>query len=237
MLPWVNRGNDLTIYDEFAGEWWTPGSARFRSLQSITPFRLELIRRSCGSMNGRTVYDLGCGGGLIAVPLLKMGADVVGVDRSAPSIAAAQQAAAGRGRFLVADVCAVPLPESSADVVLLADVLDHIPDFPRALSEAARLLKPGGRLFVGTLNRTVWAYIGAIVLGEGLRLIPPGTHRYSMFIRPHELRTAAEVCGLKWCETFGESVCFYKTVRRWAIALRQGKSCAVAYSMTFSKEH
>jgi len=186
-------------------------------------------------MSGRTVYDLGCGGGLIAVPLLEMGADVVGVDLSAPSIAAAQQAAAGRGRFLVADVCAVPLPEGSADVVLLADVLDHVPDFPRALGEAARLLKPGGRLFVGTLNRTVWAYLGAIALGEGLRLIPPGTHRYSMFIRPHELRTAAERCGLKWCETFGESVSVFETIRRWAITLQHGKSCALAYSMTFVK--
>jgi 2-polyprenyl-6-hydroxyphenyl methylase/3-demethylubiquinone-9 3-methyltransferase len=227
----LNRGNDLTIYSTHADEWWVPGAPRFRSLQNLTPFRLELIRAGCGDVRGKTIYDLGCGGGLLAVPLLEAGADVVGVDQSEASIKAAQRAARGRGRFMVGDARAVPLPDRSADIVLLADVIDHVRDYQRALREAARLLKPGGALFVGTLNRTVRAYLGAILLGEGLRLIPPGTHRFSMFVTPAELLAAGQAAGLSWQQTFGEELCIAATVRRWAITLRRGASVALAYSM------
>lgn len=229
------RGNDLTIYSTYAAEWWTPGAPRFRSLQNISPFRLELIRAGCGVMSGKVVYDIGCGGGLLAVPLLDDGATVTGVDISGPSIEVAARAAGGRGTFLVGDARAVPLPSASADIVLLADVVDHIPDYELALAEAARVLRIGGTLFVGTLNRTAAAYFGAIVLGEGLRLIPPGTHRYDLFVKPEELRERASRYGLAWRRTFGESVSILDTVRRWAITLRRGTGTAVAYSMVFTR--
>lgn len=229
------RGNDLSIYSEFAAEWWTPGAPRFRSLQNLSPFRLGLIRAGCGPVRNKVVYDLGCGGGLLSVPLLDEGAFVTGIDISAPSIDAARAAAGERGRFMVGDARAVPLPAASADIVLLADVIDHIPDYHRALAEAARLVRIGGKVFVGTLNRTVASYLGAIVLGEGLRLIPPGTHRFDLFVKPVELQKCAEGCGLELSETFGESVAMIETVKRWAITLRRGASTALAYSMVFTR--
>jgi 2-polyprenyl-6-hydroxyphenyl methylase/3-demethylubiquinone-9 3-methyltransferase len=230
------RGNDLTIYSNFANEWWEAGSPRFRSLQQITPFRLSLIRELCGELAGKDVVDLGCGGGLLSVPLLDQGAKVVGVDLSAPSVAAAQSAAKGRGTFLTGDVTAVPLPDRSADIVLLADVLDHVPDYQRALAEARRIVRPEGSVFVGTINRTAASWLFALFLGEGLRLIPPGTHAYRMFIRPDELSAAAKSVGLRTETVLGEGPRILETLRRRAIVLEKSRSCAVAYSMLMRPE-
>lgn len=229
------RGNDLTIYSRYAKEWWEAGSPRFRSLQQITPFRLQLIRELCGSMNNREVVDLGCGGGLISVPLLGENASVIGVDLSVPSIQAAMIAANGRGRFIHADITAVPLPDNSADLVLLADVLDHIPAYPKALSEAARIARPGGAVFVSTLNRTLKSWVFAILLGEGLRLVPPGTHAHELFISPLELQHAAAAVGLTLESAQGEAPKIWATVRNWAVTFGKSASCDVAYVMLFRK--
>ena len=227
--------NDLTIYCDYAHEWWIPGAIRFRSLQNITPFRLDLIEELLGGVAGRVVYDIGCGGGLLSVPLLDLGAEVVGVDISSASIAAARGAARGRGEFFVGDARSVPLPDGTADIVLLADLVDHIPDYNVALMEASRLLKPGGKVFVGTINRTLRSWIGAIILGEGLRLIPPGTHRWSMFVKPAELAGAGVAAKLRLITTQGESIDLWQTIRRWAIHLNRSPDCSMAYSMVFEK--
>lgn len=231
----MTRGNDLSIYSKYAEEWWRPGSPRFRSLQNLTPFRLEMIREACGPVQGKRLYDLGCGGGLLAVPLLDDGAIVTGVDLSAESLRVARVAARGRGTFIEGDVTRVELPSDSADIVLLADVLDHVPDYHRALAEAARLTKPGGTVFAGTINRTIASYIAAIVLGEGLRLVPPGTHRHDMFITPEELLSAAKMAGLRHQHTYGERIAVWDTVSRWAVTFKRSARCSVAYSMVFER--
>jgi 2-polyprenyl-6-hydroxyphenyl methylase / 3-demethylubiquinone-9 3-methyltransferase len=231
----VMRGNDLTIYTRFADQWWEPRAAPFRSLQNLTPFRIEMIRELCGSLEGKTVFDLGCGGGLISLPLLDSGSNVIGIDQSAKSIEVARAKANGRGTFLAGDIRDVRFPDQSADIVLLADVLDHLPDYPRALAEASRLVRRGGRVFCGTINRTVQALFGAIVLGEGLRLIPRGTHQYRLFVRPDELQAAAEQTGLRFLRCQGERVRLIETIRRWAITLERGRSVKLAYSMVFER--
>ncbi|MBN8548926.1 MAG: 3-demethylubiquinone-9 3-O-methyltransferase [Deltaproteobacteria bacterium] len=227
--------NDLTIYSEYAHEWWTPGAPRFRSLQNLTPFRLGLIREFVGELSGKSVLDLGCGGGLIAVPLLDQGAHVVGIDQSAGSIEAACVAAKGKGEFRVGDVCSLDFPDNSFDCVLLADVLDHIPQFAKALREAARVLRPGGSLFVGTINRTFIAWFLTLFLGESLGFIPKGTHAYSLFIRPDELIETAQLYGLKCKKVQGEWPRFAATLARGAITLAKSESLAVAYSAVFEK--
>jgi 2-polyprenyl-6-hydroxyphenyl methylase / 3-demethylubiquinone-9 3-methyltransferase len=227
--------NDLSIYSNYANEWWQPGAPRFRSLQRITPFRLELISELIGSVAGKHVVDLGCGGGLLSIPLIKSGALVTGVDISAESVAVAKKQADGRGEFLVSDIVSLPISDNSADIVLLADVLDHIPQFVKALREAVRILKPSGKLFVGTINRTWSAWFFAIFLGETLRLIPPGTHDYRLFIKPNELISAAEQLGLKLLAIQGESPEILPTIGRWAISLKKSNSLSVAYSVVFQK--
>ena len=227
--------NDLTIYSRFAEEWWVPGAPRFRSLQNITPFLLELIDELVGDCAGKRVYDIGCGGGLVSVPLLDRGASVTGVDISEASINVAKIATKGRGTFIVGDAREVPLSDSSADVVLLMDVVDHIKDYSRAVCEAYRLVKPGGYVYIGTINRTWQSWLGAILLGEGLRLIPPGTHDHSMFISPGELQSVGSEAGLTFIKAQGERVLLVPTIQRWAISLARSKSCALAYSMLFQR--
>lgn len=227
--------NDLSIYSEYADEWWNPRAPRFHSLQRITPLRLAVIEEWCGNLEGKTVADIGCGGGLIAVPLLERGAHVIGIDLSAKSLVVAQNKALRRGRFMVADACTVPLANESVDLVVLADVLDHVPDFERAIAEAARLIKPGGYVFTNTLNRTFRSWLLALVLGEGLRLIPPGTHDYRLFIRPAELIAAAERHGLRLIHSQGEFPKVIDTLLHWSIGLKRSSSMSVMYSMCFCR--
>lgn len=227
--------NDLSIYSNYADEWWIEDSPHFRSLKNITPFRLSLIKEMIGDLAGKTVLDMGCGGGLIAVPLLDAGALVTGVDQSPESIAVAEKAAKGRGRFYVGDICSLSMRSESFDCVLMADVLDHIPQFSRALSEASRLLKPGGKLFVGTLNRTWIGWFFTILLGESLGYIPKSTHAYKLFIRPDELIEAAASYDLELLHLQGEWPLLFRTIKKGAIALRKSRSTSVAYSALFQK--
>lgn len=227
--------NDLTIYSNFAHEWWDPHAPHFRTLQNLTPFRLSLIEELIGDLGNKKVADLGCGGGLIAVPLINKGAYVTGIDLSAESIEVAKKASEGKGEFFVGDVCNLSLAAHSFDAVLMVDLLDHIPNYPHALNVAANLLRPGGKLFVGTINRTPLAWISAILLGEGLNFIPKGTHKFDLFIKPHELIKAAEKTGLQLLKLQGEWPLVFSTIKRRAITLRKSNSCAIAYSCAFEK--
>ena len=225
--------NDLSIYERFASEWWEPQSPRFRSLQKVTEFRLQVIDNWFGSVKGATVVDLGCGGGLLSVPMLERGANVIGVDLSSGSLETAKRMSNGKGKYLQGDIRKVELPNGCADFVLLADVLDHIQDYFKALAEARRILKPGGLLYVNTINRTFRSWFFALLLGEGTGLIPRGTHDFRLFIRPHELAKAAKLQRFSLVEMQGEAPSISSTVRDWAITFRASNSKAVAYSALF----
>lgn len=227
--------NDLSIYSDYADEWWKSGSPRFKSLHNITPFRLNIIYSNLGSLNKLKVADLGCGGGLISIPLINDGALVTGVDISQESIECAKLASKDGGNFICSDIRNTPLSSESFDVVLLADVLDHIKDFDRVLKEAFRILKPGGRMFVGTINRTFRSWFFAIFLGEGLKLIPPGTHDRRLFIKPYELIEEASRVGFTFQKIQGETPNILATIKSNAISLRLSKSLSLAYSAFFQK--
>jgi 2-polyprenyl-6-hydroxyphenyl methylase/3-demethylubiquinone-9 3-methyltransferase len=229
--------NDLTIYEDFAAAWWDPSKPQFRSLNFLTPFRLELITSWIGSPRGKKILDLGCGGGLLSVPLIEQEALVTGVDLSGASIAQAALHAHGRGTFIVGDARTVILEPHNFDVVLLADVVDHIPDYQVALAQAYRALKPGGVLFVGTINRTWIANLIAIVFGEGLGYIPKGTHDYQLFIKPEELHAAARSCGFQHVATQGEAPALFATLFRRAIHLKRSPFCHVAYSALYRRPY
>lgn len=227
--------NDLTIYSEFAHEWWKAGSPHFRSLQNLTPFRLSLIEEMLGPVNGKAIADLGCGGGLLSIPLLNSGASVSGIDLSANSIEAAKDASNGRGNFSCGNICSTHFQDNTFDIVLLADVLDHIKNYEVALKEAHRILKIGGKLFVGTINRNFLSWFFAIFLGEGLKLIPRGTHDYNLFITPRELIDNAISTGFRFIQIQGEAPNLLKTISSWAISLKKSNSLAIAYTAIFEK--
>jgi len=228
--------NNLSIYNDYATEWWDKKSARFRSLHRITPFRLQLIQEFAGPVNGKKIADLGCGGGLLAIPLLDRGADVTGVDISAESIAVAREVAGGRGTFNVGDICDLPLPSGSFDLVLLMDVMEHIESADKVLQEASRVLSNGGKLIIGTINRTWLAWFWALVVAESIGLVPYGTHSYDLFRSPDELVKLGNAAGLTSMLIQGERAKIWSTIRHWAIDLEKGPSSAVAYSMVFFKQ-
>jgi len=228
--------NNLSIYNDHATEWWDQKSARFRSLHRITPFRLQLIEEFVGPVAGKKIADLGCGGGLLAIPLLDRGANVTGVDISAESIAVAREVAGRRGKFIVGDICHLPLPADSFDLVLLMDVMEHIESADRVMQEASRILSSGGKLIIGTINRTWSAWLWALVVAESLRLVPRGTHSYDLFRSPDDLVKLGHAAGLTLGAVQGERAKICSTIRHWAIDLEKGSSLAVAYSLLLIKQ-
>ncbi len=228
--------NDLTIYDRHGDGWWRADDGAFRSLRAVNTFRLDwLLRHLPRPVLGMRVVDLGCGGGLLAVPLAERGARLIGLDLSRPSLRAAHARAPTGVDFACADVLRVPLADAVADLVLLADVVEHVPQWPRAVAQAARLLRPGGVLYVNTINRTRRARYLAVHLAEGLGLVPRGTHDPALFVRPRELCAIADMAGLRCHRIEGEAPRLFTTLRRRAIHLRPSRSLAVAYAALFVK--
>jgi 2-polyprenyl-6-hydroxyphenyl methylase/3-demethylubiquinone-9 3-methyltransferase len=229
--------NDLDLYERNGKDWWNPRSKTFRSLQSVNAFRVGLIRDWIGNrLEGALVVDLGCGGGLLAEPLLASGARVVGIDLSQTSL----RTAAGRPGtqlrlYLRGDLARPPVADGVADLVVLADVLEHVPDVEAAVAAAARIVKPGGLVYVNTINRTRRASLLAVTLAEGLGLVPRGTHDPALFVRPDELCEKASRHGLKLLRMQGEAPALLSTLRRWTVVLRESGSLAVLYSALLQK--
>lgn len=226
--------NDLTIYERHAHEWWDPSSPTFRSLHSVNKFRVELLHEWLGAdLEGRVVIDLGCGGGLLAEPLARAGAHVIGIDLSDGSLRVADQHV--EAHFLRADLRRAPLRSGSAAIVVLADVLEHMSPIGDALDEAARLLAPGGLLYVCTINKTARAKRLAVDVAEGLRLVPRGTHDHELFVPPDELCREALARGLRLERIQGESVRVLRTALARAIVLARSDDLSVGYSALLRK--
>lgn len=226
--------NDLDVYERHAASWWNRGHAAFRSLHSVNEFRVALLAQwLAGELRGATVIDLGCGGGLLCAAVREMGARVLGFDLSLASLRSAR--AELGGTFVRADLRRVPLCAACADVVLLADVLEHVSEPAVALDEAARLLRPGGACYVSTINRTAKARWLAVHVAEGVGLIPRGTHDADLFVSPAELERDALAAGLVLERVQGERVRVWPTVRRRAIVLERSDDVSVAYSALLRK--
>jgi 2-polyprenyl-6-hydroxyphenyl methylase/3-demethylubiquinone-9 3-methyltransferase len=225
----TTRANDLTIYERHAHEWWDASSRTFRSLHRVNEFRTALLDDWLGSdLTELRALDLGCGGGLLSAHLVKRGARVVGFDLSQASLKTAERKLGAR--FARADVQRLPVADASIDLVLAADVLEHVPAVDVTLGNIARVLRPGGALYVNTINRTRRAKLLAIDVAEGVGLVPRGTHDAKLFISPEELRTLAWKHGLVLDALQGESVDLWRTVSGWAISLRRSGNLSVGYS-------
>ena len=230
----ATRANDLAIYERHAADWWNQSAPAFRSLHRVNEFRTALLDEWLGNrLHKKRALDLGCGGGLLSAYLSQCGAQWIGVDLSGASLRAGRERLGAR--FARADVLHLPVADASMDVVLAADVLEHVPSLDAALSEAARVLKPGGDLYVNTINRTLRARLLAVGVAEGIGLVPRGTHDARLFVRPDELRASAWKHGLVLEALQGESVDVLRTVSRWAIALRRSDDVSVGYSALFKK--
>ncbi len=225
--------NDLTLYDRHARSWWDDDHAFARSLREVNRLRLMLVRRRLGErLRTMTVVDLGCGGGLFAEPLAVDGARVFGLDLSAASVQeAARHARAPAPGYLQADAHRVPLAAGCAGLVLCADLLEHVADWRQLLAQAAQLLAPGGEIFITTVNAGWRARLLVVTLGEGLGLVPRGTHDAARFIAPQQLIAAAAALGLECSGRCGLLPNLLRTALTLRLSMRVGASELVEYAL------
>jgi 2-polyprenyl-6-hydroxyphenyl methylase/3-demethylubiquinone-9 3-methyltransferase len=202
--------HDIGRFAAQALGWWDPRGG-FRPLHQINPVRLDFIRRellghfrrddrSLSPFAGLRLADIGCGGGLIAEPMARLGGVVTGIDADSEAIGVARAHALASGLaidYRIADVEMLAASGERFDAVLALEIVEHVADRDRFLATVAQLVKPGG-IFVGaTLNRTARAFALAVVGAEYLlRWLPPGTHDWNRFVRPSEFALPLRRAGL-----------------------------------------
>jgi 2-polyprenyl-6-hydroxyphenyl methylase/3-demethylubiquinone-9 3-methyltransferase len=198
---------ELDKFSQLAHRWWDPNS-EFKPLHDINPLRLEWIDRLCGGVSGKRIVDVGCGGGILAESMAARGATVTGIDLSEKALKVARLHQLETGvqvdyRHIAAEALAEEQPETF-DVVTCMEMLEHVPDPVSILAACRALVKPGGWVFLSTLNRNPKSYLFAIIGAEYvLNMLPKGTHDWSKFLKPHELASYARQVGLDPVELMG----------------------------------
>ncbi len=201
MTQFSNADNhEIAKFDNVSQIWWDP-QGEMGTLHTINPLRLGFIMGGIETPQPR-ILDVGCGGGILSEALAKAGAQMTGIDLSLASLEAARQHAQAGAltidyRAITAEELAAEQPESF-DAVTCLEMLEHVPEPQKVIAACARLVKPGGRVFFSTINRTLFSLVAVILVGEYvLRLLPRGTHDYRKLIRPSELKAWANASGLQ----------------------------------------
>jgi 2-polyprenyl-6-hydroxyphenyl methylase/3-demethylubiquinone-9 3-methyltransferase len=190
---------ELAKFSALAARWWDPDS-EFRPLHRLNPLRLGWIDNLV-ALRGKTVLDVGCGGGILAEAMAREGAVVTGIDLAQAPLSVAtlhaQQAQAPVHYFASSAEELAQRQPHSFDVVTCMEMLEHVPQPALVIAACAQLVKPGGWVFFSTINRNPLSFVMAIVGAEYvLRLLPRRTHRWDRFIKPAELVAAAARLGL-----------------------------------------
>ena len=229
--------NEIDRFSRLAAEWWNP-RGKFKPLHKFNPVRLEYIReqaclhfsrdaKALRPFEGLSMLDIGCGGGLIAEPLARLGAAVVGADAAETNVEVAKLHASESGvpvDYRATTAEAIAAGGERFDVVLALEIVEHVSDVELFLSTCANLVKPGGLLLVATINRTLRAYAFAIFAAENvLRWLPKGTHEYARLVRPAEIRRPVEAAGLQVLEEVG--VVYHPLADEW----RRSRDTAINY--------
>ena len=198
--------DEIAKFEKLASRWWDPNS-EFKPLHDINPLRAGWIDERA-DVRGKTLLDVGCGGGLLCEALAHRGASVTGIDMGeAPlSVARLHQLESGVDvtyQLSTAEALA-EAREGDFDVVTCLEMLEHVPDPSTVIQACADLCRPGGDLFFSTINRNPKAFLFAIVGAEYvLNLLPKGTHEYAKFIKPSELARWIRAAGLDMQEMVG----------------------------------
>lgn len=199
---------EVAKFEALASRWWDPNS-EFKPLHDINPLRLDYIDRRAG-LKDKLVADIGCGGGILSESMAQRGAIVTGIDMGEAPLSVAKLHKLESGvevdyRQGTVEELAAEQPEHY-DVVTCLEMLEHVPDPASVIKACANLVKPGGHVFLSTLNRNPKSYLFAIIGAEYLlKLLPKGTHDYSKFIRPSELESWVRQADLSVRELTGMS--------------------------------
>ena len=205
--------DEVQQFGKLAGDWWDPRGAS-AMLHKLNPVRLAYIRdwvdqhwaldeHSRRPLEGKSALDVGCGAGLLAEPLARLGANVTAIDPAAELIAAARDHAAGQGLAIDYRVSAVEDLTGTFDLITSMEVIEHTADPQQFLNGLVRRLAPNGLLILSTPNATAWSRLITITLAEGIGAIPKGTHDFDKFIAPERMKQLMANAGLKCLDVEG----------------------------------
>ena len=206
--PGTAIGAEIAKFDRLAAEWWDP-KGPMAPLHAMNPARMGwIIQRLGGKLDGLRVLDVGCGAGLASEALARAGAQVTGLDAAASALGAARAHAAAAGLAIdYREGSPEALEAGGFDAVIALEVIEHVADREEFCRQLARLVRPGGPVFLSTLNRTPRSFLMAKLGAEYLlRLLPVGTHDWRMFVRPAELGADLRAAGLRVADIAGLSM-------------------------------
>ncbi len=200
---------DIARFETLKEQWWNE-TGPMRPLHKLNPARMQYIRESIlrhfelksinPPLRGLSIADIGCGGGIVAEPLARMGADVTGIDAGAENIRIASAHAEAQGiniDYRAMTVEALAKTKAQFDVVTALEIVEHVADVDLFIQACAKILRPGGLLILSTLNRTPQSYLLGIVAAEHiLKWVPQGTHEWRQFLKPSELAAHVQNHGL-----------------------------------------
>ncbi|TCJ96103.1 3-demethylubiquinone-9 3-methyltransferase [Volucribacter psittacicida] len=184
---------ELDKFEKMAESWWDP-NGDFKPIHLLNPYRLDFILQQAEGLQDKQVLDVGCGGGILAESMAKLGANVTGIDLSTAPLAVAKQHAQSQQlnidyqQIAIEELASQAAYQNKFDVITCMEMLEHVPDPAAIIVHCQSLLKPHGKLFISTINRTLKAWALVIIGAEYiLKMLPKGTHQYEKFIKPAEL--------------------------------------------------
>ena len=198
--------SEIAKFEALASRWWDKTS-EFKPLHDINPLRVNYIDERA-SLAGKKILDIGCGGGILSEAMAHRGAEVSGIDMGEAPLAVAQLHSLESGVSInYRQITAEELAEQEAgtyDIVTCLEMLEHVPSPLSIIQSCEKLLKPGGDLFLSTINRNPKSYLFAIIGAEHvLKMLPKGTHEFKKFIKPSELANHVRNANLEMLDLTG----------------------------------
>ena len=223
----INK-TEINKFDKLAAEWWNPEGS-FKPLHKFNPIRIKYIKENIIRhfkiksknipLKNINILDIGCGGGLISVPMKRLGANVVGIDASLKNIKVAK-IYSKKNNLQIKYICSSPEKlkiKKKFDVLLMLEIVEHVNDINLFIKQSSKFLKKNGLMFVATLNKTLKSYIFAIIGAEYiLNWLPIGTHDWEKFMKPNKLISIAKNSKLNLIDLNG--IKFNPLIDKWSLS-------------------